>query len=162
MKKINVILLTLVSLVGCEEYDAYEKVSHSLNYLINDNLEVKSIEWDTSNLEENKKYTIKKYPQEEKEEKNILVDAELSFYLDDFEVPYALTLKFETKPDKANLYYYITDCYNVTLGRDYGKHTTINFEDMYSSSFEIEAMYDRNLSYKIKINALIRYGGGLM
>lgn len=162
MKKINVILLALVSLFGCDEYDEYEKVSRSLNYSNDANLNVQSINWDTSNFEDSQKYTIKKYTQEEKEEKNILVDAELSFYLDDFEVPLSLTFKFKTNPDQAMLYYYITDCYNVTLERDYGKYTTINFDDYYSCSFKLEAMYDRNINYLIKINALIRYGGGLM
>lgn len=153
------LLLICFCLFGCSEFSEYNTTNHSLNYNPNTNVVVYSIEWDSSKFEENSKYVIKKYAPEEKEEKKINFDAEITFYLEDFDLPLTITFKFNTYPDKSKLHFLMSDCEEVTLDSTQGYNTSLTFNEAYSNSFELEAMYDRELSYKIKVNALLRYGG---
>ena len=157
-KKFNLLLISLC-LVGCSDYNGDDIVNYSLNYGKKEDGTVEKIEWDSKKYEEDKKYNLNKYTLENKEEKNLDYDAELTFYLEDFELPLTLSFKFVTSPDKSKLYYYMTDCYSVDLGETHGYSTSLTFNELYTNSLKLEAMYDGDLSYVIKINALLRYGG---
>lgn len=159
MKNKTSLLLIGFFLFGCSEFSEHNTPNHSLNYNPNASVLVESIEWNTSKFEENNKYILKKYTLEEKEEKNIDFNAELSFYLEDFYLPLTVSFNFNTLPDKSKLHFLISDCEEVNLDSIQGYNTSLTFNELYSNSFILEAMYDRNLSYKIKINALLRYGG---
>ena len=159
MNRITKILLISLCLVGCVDNNGNNYVNHSLNYDNNVDGKVESIDWDSTKFEEDKRYSVRKYTLEEIEQKDIDFNAKVQFYLEDFELPLTISFKYTMPPERSHLYFFMEDCEEVELGSTKGYNTSLIFNELYSNSFILEAMYDRELSYKIKINALLRYGG---
>lgn len=155
-KTINTILISLLCFVGCNKKD--NDAEYAQSFLNSNNIPVESIEWDSSKYENNDKYMIKKYTQEEKNEKNISKDAEIYLYTDDFPLPLTIQLSFGTYPvivnSKLNYSYDINNEFIVieTLGNS----IDITFNEVVVYSFELCVSCDL-ATYVIEINALERY-----
>ena len=154
MNKTSVIAVGLIFLVSILVVGFF-----GIRYKVNDpEVYVEKIEWNSSQYENDKNFSVKKYTKEEKEENKLSYDAELKHVVFKKLEDYRLNFKFTVLPYNASdTLDYSINVTNFDVRKENKDDKTVDvvFNEATSVNLTASSTDGRTVSYTIKITIIV-------